>query len=146
MKRLWAKLKMRWFRRRNPKAEEFSDSAKLVFASANQAATDSDAQFIGSAHILLGLLRRTDLLGKRREQLETRAVSDLSAAAENEASDIAKRVIEASIEEARAVGTQEIDPQLILAGLCRLTDSAAAQLLAEIGVTLDDARKLPRAT
>ena len=146
MKRLWSKLKMWRLYRRHPNAERLADDAKAAFATANQAAIDSGAQSIGSLHLLLGLLRTTDLFGSSREQLASRAVAAPSAATDDDHSDIAKRVIEAAIEEARRAAVREIDAQLILAGLCRLDESPAARLLSDFNITLEAVRASRPAT
>ena len=146
MKRFWSKLKMWRFYRRHPNAEGLADDARAAFAAANQAAIDSGAPFIGSLHVLVELLRTVNLFRNSRDQLESRAVAALGAATDDEHRDIAERVIEEAIEEARRAAVREIDAQLILADLCRLDESPAARLLSGFDITLANVRASRSAT
>jgi ATP-dependent Clp protease ATP-binding subunit ClpC len=135
--------------------ERFTDRARKVMALANQEAQLFNHEFIGTEHILLGLvkegsgvaatvLKNMDIdLKKLRLAVEKMVHSgpDMVTMGKLPQTPKARKVIEYAIDEARALNHNYIGTEHLLLGLLRETDGIAAQVLMSLGVKLDDVRE-----
>ena len=139
--------------------ERFSDEARRVIVLAQEEARLLDHNYIGTEHLLLGLLAEGDGVGARA--LGTLGIFLVSVRAEIEKTigrgptpltghipftPRAKRVLECSLLEARELGDQHIGTEHLLLGLVREGEGVAAQVLGRLGVELDDVRTVVMAT
>ncbi len=136
--------------------ERFTDNARKVMARANEEAQRFGHNRIGTEHILLGLIkegggRGAAILKEKGVDIDRmlREVDELvtvrggaGPAAEGQAGRTAGavNVIKYSIEEALALGHDYMGTEHILLGLLRESDGIASQVLANLGVSLDDVR------
>ena len=130
--------------------ERFTDRARKVMALANQEAQLFNHEFIGTEHILLGLvkegsgvaatvLKNMDIdLKKLRLAVEKLVHSgpDMVTMGKLPQTPKARKVIEYAIDEARALNHNYIGTEHLLLGLLRETDGIAAQVLMSLGVKL----------
>ena len=137
----------------NDRLNKFTERAKKVLVFAQDEATRFNHNYIGTEHLLLGLVREgegiaaqvlTNLgveLNKVRNAVEfiigrgeRMVVGDISLTPR------AKRVIELSIEEARRLGHNYIGTEHLLLGLVREGEGIAAGVLESLGVNLEKVR------
>jgi len=134
--------------------EKFTDRARKVMQLANQEAQQFNHEYIGTEHILLGLVKRPDCTGA--QVLQNCGLTLLQVAAETErlihagpdmitlgklpSTPRAKRVIEHAMEEARSLGHNYVGTEHILLGLLREQEGVAAQVLMNLGLKLEEAR------
>jgi ATP-dependent Clp protease ATP-binding subunit ClpC len=130
----------------------FTDRARKVMQLANQEAQCMKREYIGSEHILLGLvsegsgvaanvLKSLDVdLRKIRKQIETMVEtgSDKAMAGTLPETPRAKKVLAYTIEEARKLGHNYVGTEHLLLGLLRDPDCLAAQVLMSLGLKLED--------
>lgn len=135
--------------------ERFTDRARKVMALANQEAQRFNHEYIGTEHILLGLvkegsgvaanvLKNMDIdLKKLRLGIEKLVKSgpDMVTMGKLPQTPRAKKVIEHAIEEARALNHNYVGTEHILLGLLRETEGIAAQVLMNLGLKLEDVRQ-----
>ncbi len=134
--------------------QRFTDRARKVMALANQEAMRFNHEYIGTEHILLGLVKEGNGVGAnvlKNLGLDLprirREVEQLVRAGRTEASwgklpqtPRAKMVLEYAIEESCKLNHTYIGTEHLLLGLLRETDGVAAQVLINLGVKLSDAR------
>jgi ATP-dependent Clp protease ATP-binding subunit ClpC len=131
--------------------ERFTDRARRVLVYAQEEARDLDHAFIGTEHILLGLIREGD--GVAAKALDALAipydvvrekVSELTEFARNSSSNSppftprAKKVMELSLREALQLRHSYIGTEHLLLGIVRQDDGAAVRILKDLGVELSD--------
>jgi ATP-dependent Clp protease ATP-binding subunit ClpC len=135
--------------------ERFTDRARKVMALANQEAQRFNHEYIGTEHILLGLVKEGSGVGanvlknldvdikKLRLEVEKLVKSgpDMVTMGKLPHTPRAKKVIEYAIEEARALNHNYIGTEHILLGLLRETEGIAAQVLMNMGLKLEDVRQ-----
>ncbi len=135
--------------------DRFTDRARKVMAYARQEAQRFNHDYIGTEHILLGLikegsgvaanvLRNLDVdIKKIRLEVEKMVQSSPDVATKGQLpfTPRAKKVIEFSLEEARALGHNYIGTEHILLGLLRENEGVAAHVLLNLGVKLEDVRE-----
>ena len=135
--------------------ERFTDRARKVMALANQEAQRFNHEFIGTEHILLGLVKEGSGVGatvlknldvdvkKLRIEVEKQVKSgpDMVTMGKLPQTPRAKKVIEYAIEEARALNHNYVGTEHILLGLLRESEGIAAQVLMSIGLKLEDIRQ-----
>ncbi len=135
--------------------ERFTDRARKVMQLANQEAQRFNHEYIGTEHILLGLikegsgvaanvLKNLDIdLRKIRHEVEkmVRSGPDLVTMGRLPQTPRAKKVIEYSMEEARNLNHNYVGTEHILLGLLREHEGVAAQVLMNLGLKLDDVRR-----
>ncbi len=135
--------------------ERFTDRARKVMQLANQEAQRFNHEYIGTEHILLGLvkegsgvaanvLKNMDIdLRKIRQEVEKLVQSgpDLVTMGRLPQTPRAKKVIEYSMEEARSLNHNYVGTEHILLGLLREQEGVAAQVLMNLGLKLDEVRK-----
>jgi ATP-dependent Clp protease ATP-binding subunit ClpA len=135
--------------------ERFSDRARKVMQLANQEALRFQHEYIGTEHILLGLvqegsgvaanvLRNLDVnLLKLRREVERIVQSgpDVLAQRTLPQTPRAKKVVEYAIEEARSLSHNYVGTEHLLLGLLREQEGVAAQVLLNLGLKLEDVRE-----
>ncbi len=135
--------------------ERFTDRARKVMALANQEAQRFNHEYIGTEHILLGLVKEGSGVGatvlknldvdikKLRLVVEKRVKSgpDMVTMGKLPQTPRAKKVIEYAIEEARALNHNYVGTEHILLGLLRETEGIAAQVLMDMDMKLEDVRQ-----
>ena len=133
--------------------ERFTDRARKSMAFANQEAQRLNHEYIGTEHILLGLLKEGSGVGAnvlknlgveleiaRLEILKLVKSGDKAVTGKNPQTPRTKLVIEYAIEEARRLSHNYVGTEHLLLGLVRETDGVAALVLANLGVTVSSAR------
>ncbi len=135
--------------------ERFTDRARKVMQLANQEAQRFNHEYIGTEHILLGLvkegsgvaanvLKNLDVdLRKIRLEVEKLVQSgpEMVTVGKLPQTPRAKKVIEYSMEEARNLNHSYVGTEHILLGLLREQEGVAAQVLMNLGLKLDDVRE-----
>jgi ATP-dependent Clp protease ATP-binding subunit ClpC len=133
--------------------ERFTDRARRVVVSAQEEAVLLDHDFIGTEHILLGLLRDTDMAGQMLQGLgfdldASRArigagasPGPRSAYGQTPFTPAAKKALEMSLREALQLGDRFIGTEHLLLGLLREGQGLATRLLNERGLQLDGVRR-----
>lgn len=135
--------------------ERFTDRARKVMQLANQEAQRFNHEYIGTEHILLGLikegsgvaanvLKNLDVdLRKIRLEVEKLVQSgpDMVTMGKLPQTPRAKKVIEYSMEEARNLNHNYVGTEHILLGLLREQEGVAAQVLMNLGLRLEDVRE-----
>ena len=133
--------------------EKFSERARRVLSLAQEEAQRFNHNYIGTEHILLGLVRETE--GVAARVLSSLSV-DLSkvrsavefiigrgekpATGEIGLTPRAKKVVELAVDEARRMNHTYIGTEHLLIGLLREGEGVAAGVLESLGVTLDKVR------
>jgi ATP-dependent Clp protease ATP-binding subunit ClpA len=134
--------------------ERFTDRARRVVVLAQEEARMLNHNYIGTEHILLGLVRERD--GVAAKALESLNIS-LEAVRQQVEEIIgrgqaaptghipftprAKKVLELSLREALQLGHNYIGTEHILLGLIREGEGVAAQVLQKLGADLDRVRQ-----
>ncbi len=135
--------------------ERFTDRARKVMQLANQEAQRFNHEYIGTEHILLGLvkegsgvaanvLKNLDVdLRKIRLEVEKLVQSgpEMVTMGKLPQTPRAKKVIEYSMEEARNLNHNYVGTEHILLGLLREQEGVAAQVLMNLGLKLDEVRE-----
>src|SRR6266481_364322 len=131
--------------------ERFTDRARKVMQLANQEAQRFNHEYIGTEHILLGLvkegsgvaanvLKNLDVdLRKIRLEVEKLVQSgpEMVTMGKLPQTPRAKKVIEYSMEEARNLNHNYVGTEHILLGLLREQEGVAAKVLRSLGLSLD---------
>ena len=133
--------------------EKFSERARRVLTLAQEEAQNLNHSYIGTEHILLGLVREEE--GAAAKVLNNLGVSlskvrasvefvigrgEKPSTSETGLTPRARRVIELAIDEARYLGHNYIGTEHLLLGLLREGEGIAAGVLDSFGITLEKAR------
>jgi len=135
--------------------ERFTDRARKVMQLANQEAQRFNHEYIGTEHILLGLvkegsgvaanvLKNLDVdLRKIRLEVEKIVQSgpDMVTMGKLPQTPRAKKVIEYAMEEARNLNHNYVGTEHLLLGLLREQEGVAAQVLMNLSMKLEDVRE-----
>lgn len=135
--------------------ERFTDRARKVMQLANQEAMRFNHEYIGTEHVLLGLvkegsgvashvLKNLDVdLRKVRLEVEKQVQSgpDMITMGKLPQTPRAKKIIEYSMEEARLLNHNYVGTEHILLGLVREEEGIAGNILSSLGVERDDVRE-----
>jgi ATP-dependent Clp protease ATP-binding subunit ClpC len=135
--------------------ERFTDRARKVMQLANQEAQRFNHEYIGTEHILLGLvkegsgvaanvLKNLDVdLRKIRLEVEKLVQSgpEMVTMGKLPHTPRAKKVIEYAMEEARNLNHNYVGTEHLLLGLLREEEGVAAQVLRNLGLKLEDVRE-----
>ena len=135
--------------------DRFTDRARKVIAYARQEAQRFNHDYLGTEHILLGLikegsgvaanvLRNLDVdIKKIRLEVEKMVQSspDIVTKGQPPLTPRAKKVLEFSLEEARSLGHNYIGTEHILLGLLRESEGVAAHVLMNLGLKLEEVRE-----
>jgi ATP-dependent Clp protease ATP-binding subunit ClpA len=134
--------------------ECFTDRARKVLKLANEEARRAHHEYIGTEHLLLGLVKEgtgvaaqtlmnldVDLL-KIRSEIEKviQPGPNRIALGKRPQTPRAKKVIQYSIEEARHLNHNYVGTEHLLLGLLREQEGLAAQVLLNLGLNLEDVR------
>lgn len=133
--------------------EKFSERARRVLSLAQEEAQRFNHNYIGTEHILLGLVRETEGVAARVlsnlgvELSKVRSAVEFiigrgekSVPGEIGLTPRAKKVIELAVDEARRLNHSYIGTEHLLIGLLREGEGVAAGVLESLGVTLEKIR------
>ncbi len=134
--------------------DRFTDRARKVMALARKEAQRFNHDFIGTEHVLLGLiqegsgvaanvLKNLDIQpNKIRGEIEKHVQTGPAMVSMGQLpfTPRAKKVLELSQEEANELGHNYIGTEHLLLGLIREQDGVAAQVLMDLGVKLDEVK------
>jgi len=139
------------------KLERFTQRARRVLTLAQESAERMHHNYIGTEHLLLGLLTEdSGVAGKvlHGMGLNTRRVQDMvermagsgrrGTRTAPELTPRTKRVIELAVEEARQMGHHYIGTEHLLLGLVRQGESVALDILKRLGITPEQIRQETR--
>jgi len=125
--------------------EPFTERARRCLVSAQKAAQSLGHAYIGTEHMLLGILEEKDSLGAR--SLQEHGLSESSARKEIESivgvvvrpptiemvfTPMAKRAIELAFEEARQLGHAYIGTEHLVLALMRVDEGVAARVILNV--------------
>src|SRR5205814_4536276 len=134
--------------------DRFNDRAKRVLALAQDEAIRFNHNYIGTEHLLLGLVREgegvaarvLDSLGVELSKVRTAVEfiigrgDQTTSPSEITLSPRTKKVIELAIDESRRMGQPQLGPEHILLGLVREGEGIASGVIESLGVTLSAVR------
>lgn len=133
--------------------EKFSDRARKVMANANHEAHRLKHDYLGTEHILLGLVKEGSSIGanvlknmnidlpKVRKEIErlTKPSQNPDGLTDKlPQTPRSKKVIEVAINEARSMGMAYIGTEHLLLGLIAEEEGVAAKVLVNLGASLND--------
>jgi len=133
--------------------ERFTDRARRVIVLAQEEARLLKHDYIGTEHLLLGLIREgegvagkaLEVLGIRLEALRSQVEEVIGQGQRAPSGHVpftprAKKVLELSLREALELGHNYIGTEHLLLGLIREGEGVAAQVLVKLGADLSRAR------
>ncbi len=133
--------------------EKFSERARRALTYAQEEAQRFNHNYIGTEHILLGLVRETDgvaakvLMNLDVDLNKVRSAVEFiigrggkTSSAEVGLTPRAKKVIELAVDEARRLNHTYVGTEHLLLGLLREGEGVAGGVLESLGVSLDRAR------
>jgi len=133
--------------------DKFTERARRVMTQAQEEATRLGHNYIGTEHLLLGLVREGDgvaarvlaLLGANTERVRGAVEmrigrGDRMIVGEIGLTPRAKKTIELAVDEARRLGHHYIGTEHLLLGLVREGEGIAAEVLESLGVNLETVR------
>jgi ATP-dependent Clp protease ATP-binding subunit ClpC len=135
--------------------ERFTDRARKVMELANQEARRFNHEYVGTEHLLLGLikedkgvaanvLKNLDVdLRKIRDEIEKIVQSGRELVSKETLPQTprAKKVIELAIDEARDLNHSYVGTEHLLLGLLREEEGVAAQVLVNLNLKLEEVRQ-----
>jgi hypothetical protein len=134
--------------------QRFTERARRIVFFAQEEAARLGENYVGTEHLLLGLVRESDSVGSRildhlgislgriRQEIErqvTRGTGNLGQ--DMQLTPRAKRVIDLAYEEARQLNNNYIGTEHLLLGMVREGDGLAARVLTKLGATLERVRQ-----
>jgi ATP-dependent Clp protease ATP-binding subunit ClpA len=137
----------------NDRFDKFTERARKVLTLAQEEATRLNHNYIGTEHLLLGLVREGEGVAAKvlsnlgvdldgvRDQIEfIIGRGDRMIVGEIGLTPRAKKVIELAVDEARRLGHHYIGTEHLLLGLVREGEGTAAGALESLGVNLEKVR------
>jgi hypothetical protein len=137
----------------DPWPSGFSAAAQAVVALAVDEARALGHRYVGTEHVLLGLLsehggpaaRALSQLGLGHDGVHERVVETIGRGARDDGASLGvtprtKRVLETARREARRLGHRCPEPEHVLLALCSVPQGVAHDILADAGVREDDVR------
>jgi ATP-dependent Clp protease ATP-binding subunit ClpC len=134
--------------------ERFTDRARKVVVLSQEEARVFDHDYIGTEHLLLGLIREGEGVAAKSMEAAGLTVENLQGAVEQISghgaatptghipfTPRAKKALELSLREALQFGHNYIGTEHILLGVLRETDGAAAQALRAVGADPEELRQ-----
>jgi ATP-dependent Clp protease ATP-binding subunit ClpC len=131
----------------------FTERVRKVLAMAREEASRLHHEYVGTEHILLGLIREGEgvaatvlqNLNVDLEEIQQKIEETVKKGKAPQASDLpytsrAKKVLELAMAEARDLNHSYVGTEHLLLGLLREEKGIAAQVLADAGINLDAAR------
>ncbi len=136
--------------------ERFTDRARKVMALANLEAQRFNSEYIGTEHLLLGIVKegsgmaasvlKSLNINLRTIRLEVgklvKSGYEVVTTEKLPRTPQAEKVIESTIEESRNFNHNYIGTEHLLLGLLRESDDLAVQVLMNLGVKLEDVREM----
>src|SRR5512145_2889907 len=139
------------------KMERFTQRARRVLSLAQEEAERLQHNYIGTEHLLLGLMREEGGVAGRVLRdlgLEQRRVEELvermtratsrTTTTNLDLSPGTKRVLELAVDEARRMGHHYIGTEHLLLGLVRQSDGVAIDVLKRLGISPEEIRRQTR--
>ncbi|NDJ85654.1 MAG: AAA family ATPase, partial [Chloroflexi bacterium] len=139
------------------KMERFTQRARRVLSLAQEEAERMQHSYIGTEHLLLGLMREEGgvagrvlselgLDQRRVEELVERMTSSkrTTSPTQMDLSPSTKKVLELAVDEARRLGHHYIGTEHLLLGLVRQTDGVATEVLKRLNINPEDVRRQTR--
>jgi ATP-dependent Clp protease ATP-binding subunit ClpC len=139
------------------KLERFTQRARRVLALAQEEAERMKHSYIGTEHLLLGLmkeeggvagrvLRELGLEGRRVQEMVERltGANKTVGLAKIDLSPGTKRVLELAVDEARRMGHHYIGTEHLLLGLVRQNEGVAVDVLKKLGISAEQIRRQTR--
>ena len=136
--------------------DKFTERARRVLTHSQDEAMRFNHNYIGTEHILLGLLRESDgvaghvlldlgadLTSVREAVEHIIGLTERPVRGEIGLTPRAKKVIELAVAEARRLGHREIGTEHLLFGLVRQGEGTAHGVLESLGITLESLRTHP---
>lgn len=133
--------------------QRFSDSARRVVVLAQEEAKRLNHNYIGTEHLLLGLIREGEGIAARvlqanhvnLETVRAQIVETIGKGSSQPSGHIpftpkAKKVLELSLREALQLSHNYIGTEHILLGLARETEGVAAKILLKMGIDMEKLR------
>lgn len=129
--------------------DRFTQRAKIAITKAHEAAAEFGHSYVGSEHLLLGIVREGEGLGSkilREAGLDDGLISELvikfvgRGAPGSPAQGLtprAKRIIELGMADAARLGHNYVGTEHLLMGILRETESAGARIITSTGVDLN---------
>ena len=134
--------------------DKFSEKAAQVFVTAQEEAKELGHSYVGTEHILLGLLKvgnnpASDVLaamGMTYSRAKSEIISMVGMGMRGfitspQMTPRAKRVTELAYEEAKLLGSERIKPEHLLLGIIREGEGIAIHVLRKFGIDLQTLRK-----
>ena len=136
--------------------DKFTDRARKVMGWARQEAIRCGHDYIGTEHILLGILREGNSVAAtvlknlgielKKIRFEVEKLTESTGGATTVSQQLpytprAKKVLEMALEEAKNLSHNYIGTEHLLLGLLRENDGIAAQVLLNLGLKLDEVRE-----
>jgi DNA-binding transcriptional regulator YhcF (GntR family) len=145
---------MRWGRSKTSGSYNFTDRVRKVLAMTREEAIRLQHHYVGTEHILLGLIREREGVAAavltnfsvRPEQVRERVEGSVRpgratiALGELPYNTGAKKVLEFAMAEARNLNHNYTGTEHLLLGLLREQKGIAAEVLNQLGIALDEAR------
>jgi ATP-dependent Clp protease ATP-binding subunit ClpA len=141
-------------RRSNSMYERFTERARKVVVLAQEEARHFNHNYIGTEHLLLGLLREDEGVAARalaaldvtvdevREQVESIVgYGEEGMGAQAPFTPRSKKVLELALRESMQLGHNYIGSEHILLGLIRESEGVANQIFSNMGVEADEVRR-----
>lgn len=144
----------------SPMYERFTDRARKVMQLAQQECDRFNHEYVGTEHILLGLLKEGSgvaanvlknlgmNLNKIRSEIEKivqpapeEARSGLTTLAKKPITPRGKQVLEYAIEEARTLNHNYVGTEHLLLGLLRVEEGVACQVFLNLGMKIGEVRE-----
>jgi ATP-dependent Clp protease ATP-binding subunit ClpC len=137
--------------------EKFTERARKVMSLSRQESQRRNADFIGTEHILLGIVKEgagvavkvfknlgitEEAIVKEVEAIVTPSTSPTATLGQLPFSPRSKRVIELAGEAASQLGSDVIGTEHLLLGLIKENEGIAAQVLTNLGMKLDLTRDM----
>lgn len=137
-------------------AGRFSDRARRALGAAQEAAREMQHNYIGTEHVLLGLLREPceavqPLLGGIKYETAMAQAIRLVGRGESSPEHISytprtKKIMDQSHAESLTFGSDVIEPEHLWLALLRESEGVAARILQDMGMDIRDAREKLQAT
>lgn len=134
--------------------EKFTDKARRVLVLAQEEARELEQPYVGTEHLLLGLIREGEGIAARAlQQLNVtydEVISQIKDITDQDApaaaghipfTPRAKRVLEGALRETLQLGQNYISTEHLLLGIIREGNGVAMQVLANIGVEGNQVRE-----
>jgi RNA polymerase sigma factor (sigma-70 family) len=134
------------------KLTKWTEQARRAVAFAQEAAASFGEDYVGTEHLLLGLVQEGDNTGARvlhalgvsAERVRTELERQMTRSAGGQGRVLtprARRAIDLAHEEAQAMGCDYIGTEHLLLGLVQEGDGLAARVLTELGIDLERTRR-----